>query len=258
MMENNKISELSENIESTESSLTSEISEKSIFDQINEGEYKPIGSPNFAFTDNPGNSIPPGGPDSPNSPAMQAEGNNNLGEFIDGEFFIDTSDFLISSLILLVAQLIGYEFSRSDFELTEKEKKTLYKPAAMWLKSVNINLNNPLYNLLFAVGMIYAGKFMKAIPKAKKLSKKKAIKQPAPADDQPDNNDQESEADKHEKKRQADEILKRKYVIKNDVISKYPPDDQATIRAYITKYKASKKNAIEKLTEMGAITKIVD
>lgn len=247
-----------ENLEMNETGLASEISEQDIFSKIEAENYNTKGA-DFGFTETSNSSDSSELSKNIESSGFETSQQNNLGEFIDGEFFVDTSDFLISSLILLVAQLIGYEFSKSDFELSDKEKKTLYKPAALWLKSVNVNLNNPLYNFLFAIGMVYAGKFMKAIPKAKKVSKKKTKALQKNADENENFEEQTSQdIDRKDQVKEATEILKKKYVIKNDPIAKYNPEEQQIIRAYITKYKFSKKNAIAKLEKTGAIRKLID
>ena len=92
----------------------------------------------------------------------------SAGAFVSGEFATNLMDTIVPSLILLLALQFGYLFEKKSLQLTSKEKELIAPAMQEYLDSLNVNFNNPLYNLLFVVGAVYATKVIDILPSIKK------------------------------------------------------------------------------------------
>lgn len=103
----------------------------------------------------------------------------NVGSLVGGKFAVDLIDLVFPAAIVLVVDLIGYELDKKGISLTEKEKNIINPAMQDYLNSINVNLNNPLSNLLLVIGTVYGMKIIELIPK---MEKKKAKPKPIPKD----------------------------------------------------------------------------
>lgn len=109
-------------------------------------------------------------------------GGVKLGDAVGGKTATELLNVLFPSLIVFAVSNIGYHIDKRMIELTPDEKKIVAPAFQDYLNTININFNNPLYNLLFVLGGIYAAKAIDVIPNLQK--KKPAVKQPANASQQ--------------------------------------------------------------------------
>lgn len=102
-----------------------------------------------------------------------------VGKLIGGEFATNLLDTLFPALLVLIAGYVGYKLEKKKLQLTDKEKELIYPAMQEYLDSINLNFNNPLYNLLFIVGGVYAAKFIDILPELEKKPKNKEEKKVA-------------------------------------------------------------------------------
>lgn len=118
---------------------------------------------------------------SPNVDSSPAGGSTvrpvNVGQLVGGKFAVDLMDTLIPSVALLAFSALGYEIEKRGLQLNEREKAVIAPAMQDYLNSINVNLNNPLYNLLLVVGVVYGSKIMETLPKVKR---KTGAKKPEP------------------------------------------------------------------------------
>lgn len=107
----------------------------------------------------PENNVTAGSQDSQNSQSNtnQSQG-TKLGSVVSGKMAVDLMDVLFPSLVVYVVAMIGYNLPKGRLQLTAKEKEILNPAFQNYLDSINVNFNNPLYNLLFVLGSVYAAK----------------------------------------------------------------------------------------------------
>jgi hypothetical protein len=96
-----------------------------------------------------------------------------LGGVMGGRFVTDIMDALTPAIMVYVAGFAGYNVSKKELQLSEKEKALIAPAMQDYLNSINVNFNNPLYNLLFVVGGVYGAKLIEVMPKAEKIPKNK-------------------------------------------------------------------------------------
>ncbi|HEX7904833.1 MAG TPA: hypothetical protein VF487_13235 [Chitinophagaceae bacterium] len=101
-----------------------------------------------------------------------------VGGIVGGKFIVDTADTLLPAIAVYISLAFSYKIDKKLLQLTQKEKDLIVPAMQDYLDSVNINFNNPGYNLLFVVGSVYVAKIIEAIPSAEKV-KKDAPKKPA-------------------------------------------------------------------------------
>jgi hypothetical protein len=120
----------------------------------------------------PGASETPTGPNVPNPAPNQGTA---LGKVVGGKMATDLLDLLLPSITVWAVSMIGYNVSKGSLQLTAKEKDVLHPAMQNYLDSININFNNPLYNLLFVFGGIYAAKVIDILPEVQKKEVSKVV-----------------------------------------------------------------------------------
>lgn len=115
-------------------------------------------------------------PTNPNTPTSNVIGMNApkgtpLGSVVGGKMAVDLVDILLPSLTVWAIAAIGYNMQKKHLQLTAKEKEVLTPAVQNWLNSINVDFNNPFYNLLFVVAAIYGTKVIDALPEIKKVVK---------------------------------------------------------------------------------------
>jgi hypothetical protein len=138
------------------------------------------------FGSGEGAKVAPYAPDAPGNFLSGANGSTvgapgvKLGDSIGGKTAVEIIDSVFTSLCIALAGYIGYKLNRAELQLTADEKRTIAPAMQAYLNTVNINFNNPLYNLLFVIGSIYAAKIVSVLPgvqpTAKAATKKAAAK----------------------------------------------------------------------------------
>lgn len=96
-----------------------------------------------------------------------------IGGMIGGKLVVDMIDLLLPSLLSYAVSFIGYSMDKKALQMTAKEKEFVSPYMTEYLNSINVNLNNPFYNLMLVFGSVYAGKFMEVLPQMKKVEKEK-------------------------------------------------------------------------------------
>lgn len=116
-------------------------------------------------------------PNKPNSPTgstnVPTSPGNKLGSVIGGKTAADLLDILFPSLCVWAISAIGYKIGKGKLQMTAKEKEVLAPAMQQYLDSINVDFNNPLYNLLFVVGSIYTSKVIDILPELEKVKKDK-------------------------------------------------------------------------------------
>lgn len=99
----------------------------------------------------------------------------NLGALISGKAAVEFTNIIVPSGTTFIMRKAGYEFDKKELQFSANEKEILSPYFQEWLNSLNIDLNNPFYNLLIGLSIVYSSKFMdkggsiKAIKKEKKV-----------------------------------------------------------------------------------------
>lgn len=96
----------------------------------------------------------------------------SAGTLLSGTFATDLMDNLLPAIAVLVIVKVGYNIDRRALQLTPKEKDTIAPVMQQYLDSINVNFNNPLYNLLMVIGAIYGAKVIQILPDLKKKASK--------------------------------------------------------------------------------------
>lgn len=99
--------------------------------------------------------------------AKQSEG-INAGKLIGSKFVIDSIDFLFPALAVWLASQIGYTLNGKSISLTKDEKEYLNEPFQDYLNTIKFNTNNPLQNLMIALGIVYGKKVFEILPEIKR------------------------------------------------------------------------------------------
>lgn len=101
-----------------------------------------------------------------------------LSDAISGKFVVDVMDLVFPTIALVILSVAGYTADKKGLQLTAKEKETIAPFMDAYLKSVNLSFTNPLHNLLFIAGAIYAPKIIALIPEMKALPSKAEKQKP--------------------------------------------------------------------------------
>lgn len=91
-------------------------------------------------------------------PTQNTSQGAKLGNVVGGKTATEIVDILFPSLCIWVVSSIGYNVPKGRLQMTAKEKEILTPAMQAYLDSINVNFNNPLYNLLFVFGSIYVSK----------------------------------------------------------------------------------------------------
>lgn len=111
----------------------------------------------------------PNDPNKPNNPALPITTPIKLGDTIGGKRAVDLFDAIFPSLIVLGALYgLNMKINKKGLQLDADEKKLLAPFFQDYLNSLNINMNNPLNNLLLAAGLIYGAKIIDLAPTVEK------------------------------------------------------------------------------------------
>jgi hypothetical protein len=154
----------------TESSATASESNKSVLDVGVKAEnthiFEPTETPSARnFAEGPNGSFAPG-------QMYVNKSGVKVGGAISGKMATDILNILLPTLAALVIDQLGYHFDKRLIELTADEKKVIAPAMQDYLDSINVDFNNPLYNLLFVVGAIYAAKIIEVAPQLQKKARK--------------------------------------------------------------------------------------
>lgn len=134
-------------------SFNTEVSDSELFaagDHTKEGNNNAQNN-NAASSGNTETSRPTEAPKSPKQ---------NLGSLISGKAAVDFANMIIPSGVTFTMRKMGYEMDKKDLQFSASEKEILSPYFQEWLNTLNIDLNNPLYNLLIGLGIVYSSKFM--------------------------------------------------------------------------------------------------
>lgn len=118
-----------------------------------------------------------GSTDTPIQPTPSQFGDNShkqgtqLGQVVGGKMATDIFDIVFPSLAVWAVSMIGYNLPKGKLQLSAKEKEALNPAMQAYLDSININFNNPLYNLLFVLTAIYGAKVIDVFPEIQKVKK---------------------------------------------------------------------------------------
>lgn len=124
------------------------------------------------------------GPDAPVKPVSTPAGasgpgpgigtkGTTLGKVLPGSLAVNLMDILLPGIIALIADKIGYRVDKKAFQLTQKEKEVISPAMTEYLESINVNFDNPLYNFLFVVAVVYGSKVIDVLPAVKKKEPEK-------------------------------------------------------------------------------------
>lgn len=114
--------------------------------------------------------------DSPIFNPMQSQG-VKAGSAISGKTAVTLINILLPSIAVLAINALGYRVDKRMLELTPDERRAIEPAMQDYLNSINVNFNNPLNNLMFVIGTVYAAKFMEVAPGLQK--KERAQSKPA-------------------------------------------------------------------------------
>ncbi len=92
-----------------------------------------------------------------------------LGNAIGGKTAVEIMNVLLPSLAVYAIGAMGYRADKRMIELTADEKKIVIPAMQDYLNTIDINFQNPLYNLLFVVGSVYAAKVIDIMPGLQKV-----------------------------------------------------------------------------------------
>lgn len=162
--------------EITENDRTEEpanlLSEKELFataDHTNTDEYISDFSPSDT-SEAP--TYPTTGESPVNNPAMMQAG-TSIGSAVSGKLAVDLIDLIFPSIAIFGLSYAGYEgLNRRDLGMNKTEKETIAPHMQAYLNSINVSFDNPLNNLLFVLGGIYAGKLAEKLPELTRVSKR--------------------------------------------------------------------------------------
>jgi hypothetical protein len=99
-----------------------------------------------------------------------------LGAVMGGKMVTDIFDVLFPALAVWGISSLGYAgLTKQKLQLTAKEKEVVNPAVQAYLDSININFNNPLYNLLFVLCAVYGAKAIEIIPELKKVAPGKKV-----------------------------------------------------------------------------------
>lgn len=156
-----------------EASGITEVSPSEVFNTGNEAaESATHVSPGSSAEPFTGAGKPPGGGAGYTIPTRKG---TTLGKVLPGETAVGLMDTLLPSLIVLLIDQLGYKAEKKGFQLTKDEKQVVAPALTEYLNSINIDFDNPLYNLLFVLAVVYGSKVIDVVPNLKK----KEGKQPA-------------------------------------------------------------------------------
>lgn len=155
---------------------TSGISEVSPDTVFKAGKTAENTSSGFGQSDSQGKTENPGN-DLKNDYGTGSGHKTKAGDLVSGTFAVGIMDKLIPAVVVIGGRQLGYDINSKDLSLTASEKETIAQPMQDFLDSVNINFDNPLYNLLFVVSVIYGSKIIDIAPDIRKtVSKKEKVK----------------------------------------------------------------------------------
>lgn len=106
----------------------------------------------FSVSEPPKPGQPGAAPGTPGGSSVQ------LGGIVQGRVAVDLMDALLPGLIVLGFYKMSIETKKSDFQLTQGEKNTLYPIVDQCLNSINLNFESPWTALTVALITIYGGK----------------------------------------------------------------------------------------------------
>jgi len=92
----------------------------------------------------------------------------SLSHLIKGRHAVNLLDLLLPALLVFAINLIGYRVSKEKLKLDKEEKETLTPFVEDFLQAIEIDLNNPYYNLLIGISIVYGAKIVDAVPSIKK------------------------------------------------------------------------------------------
>jgi hypothetical protein len=107
-------------------------------------------------------------------PYQPSQSGTKAGQLVSGKFATDLLDSLCPAIIVYCAAAMGYNARKSELQLSASEKQTIAPAMQSYLDTLKIDFNNPLYNLLFVVGMIYGAKVIERAPDMQKKEKRAA------------------------------------------------------------------------------------
>jgi len=151
-----------------------EVSKQDVFDTAKTAEITPDSL--FSVPPSSPNTAAAAGSAKTTSTGTNTTVNTSAGSIVSGTFAVGLMDSIIPAVLLLAANAMGYELDKKGITLTEKEKATISPAMQAYLDSININFNNPLYNLLFVVAAVYGSKIVEQLPNIKR--KEKAVRKP--------------------------------------------------------------------------------
>jgi len=139
--------------------------ETSLTDVLKTGAQSDISAPSIGAEapKQPGNGSP--GASGP-GPAGATKG-TTLGKVLPGSLAVNLMDILLPGIIALIADKIGYKVDKKAFQLTPKEKEVMNPAMSEYLESINVNFDNPLYNFLFVLAVVYGSKVIDVLPQIK-------------------------------------------------------------------------------------------
>ncbi len=92
----------------------------------------------------------------------------SLSHLVKGKHAVNLLDLLLPALLVYTINLIGYRVSKDKLKLDKEEKETLTPFVEDWLQAIEIDMNNPHYNLLIGISIVYGSKIVDALPNIKK------------------------------------------------------------------------------------------
>lgn len=162
--------EVSSNTENSVNSKPSKAPNTSPIQEVSQNEIfsTGAGANTINTTVNPAKSDIP-----TNTPTSTTSRPVNVGNLVGGKFAVDLLDTLFPALVVYLVNMIGYELDKKGLQMTAKEKEIVIPAMQDYLNSIKVDFNNPLYNLLFAVGAVYGAKVIEILPN---IEKKKSAK----------------------------------------------------------------------------------
>jgi hypothetical protein len=99
--------------------------------------------------------------------ASQNIGNTNIANLITGKLAVQIADVVFPALIVIaVEQFSNANVKKSELKLSANEREMLEPLFDAYMKSINIQVDNPLSALLIGLGIVYGTKAIEIIGKA--------------------------------------------------------------------------------------------
>jgi len=92
----------------------------------------------------------------------------SLSHLVKGKHAVNLLDTILPAVLVFTINLIGYRVTKDKLKLDKEEKETLTPFVEDWLQAIEIDMNNPHYNLLIGISIVYGSKIIDALPSMKK------------------------------------------------------------------------------------------